>query len=182
VLDQSQGDGEALPTDPDIEAVLDYLHRLMDADRKVTGLKSLQGRIWRAGYESGELKGHVYDDVPVALARWNEAGRPVFIYSSGSVAAQRLLFASSEAGDLTPLISGYYDTLVGPKTDPDSYTKIVESVGMDAETVLFATDKHAEAVAADEAGLQVLLLTRPGNAPLPDDHGFDTAPDFNGIG
>lgn len=180
-IDAKQGDGDALPLEPSPDAVLQYLHELMDADRKVTGLKSLQGKIWRSGYESGELKGHIFDDVVGALERWKAAGIPVSIYSSGSVAAQKLLFGGSEAGDLTGFLSGYFDTLVGPKTDPDSYTKIVESLGLDAESVLFATDKHSEAVAADEAGLSVVITLRPGNAPLPKDNVFQTAPNFDNI-
>ncbi len=180
-IDAKAGEGNALPLEPTPDETLTYLHALMDADRKVTGLKSLQGKIWRSGYDSGELKGHVFDDVPEALKRWSEAGIPVCIYSSGSVAAQKLLFGCSEAGDLTQYLSGYYDTLIGPKTDPDSYTKIVESLAVDAENVLFATDKHSEAVAADQAGLSVLITLRPGNAPLPPEHGFRTAEDFTNI-
>jgi enolase-phosphatase E1 len=100
-----------------------YVYWLMDRDRKSTGLKALQGRIWEAGYRAGELqgKGEVYPDVRPALARWHDAGTTIAIFSSGSVQAQRNLFANTTAGDLTPFLSGYFDTTTGPKRAAASY-------------------------------------------------------------
>ncbi len=149
------------------EAVLANLLWQMDADRKTTGLKSLQGKVWQEGYLRGELKGHLFEEVPAALARWAERGKDVYIYSSGSVDAQRLLFGHSEAGDLRPLIAGYFDTTTGPKLDAQSYRLITQQFGRQAQDVVFATDNLAEAYAAHEAGLTAVIAVRPGNAALP---------------
>jgi 2,3-diketo-5-methylthio-1-phosphopentane phosphatase len=151
----------------------------MASNRKNGALKALQGHIWRAGYESGALVGHVYPDTPTALAAWTagtgRARRParVYIYSSGSREAQRLLFAHTSAGDLRPHLSGYFDTAVGPKGSPASYADIVATLGVDSPArVLFVTDALAEAAAAAAAGLKVAVTDRPGNVALPDGHGF----------
>src|SRR3954452_4509904 len=106
------------------EVVCKEVLRLMDADVKATGLKQLQGLIWQSGFESGELKAHVYEDVPPALVAWKEAGKDVRIYSSGSVQAQKLFFGHTSAGNLLPYFGGYYDTTTGPKKEPSSYQKI----------------------------------------------------------
>lgn len=149
--------------DPE-ETLRDEVLRLMDGDVKATGLKQLQGLIWQAGFESGELRAHVYEDVPPALRKWRESGVDVRIYSSGSVHAQRLFFAHTEAGNLTPLLSGNYDTTTGPKQDAASYTKIAEDWGRDPDDVLFLSDTTEELNAAREAGMQTGLAIRPGNA------------------
>jgi enolase-phosphatase E1 len=153
-------------------AVVANLLWQMDLDRKTTGLKSLQGRIWRGGYESGAIQGHIYPDVPGALRGWADDGVPVFIYSSGSVAAQKLLFGHSEAGDLLPLLRGHFDTTIGDKKAADSYATIAAALGVAPDRIVFSTDSLAEAKAAHAAGLQVALSVRPGNPPLPDGHGF----------
>ncbi len=132
----------------------------MDQDAKETALKDIQGRIWREGYEAGELKGHVYADTPEALRRWYAAGIGLYIYSSGSVAAQKLIFGNSEAGDLTPYLSGYFDTTTGPKRDADSYAKIAEALALDPADILFISDVSAETDAAKAAGVQALLIDR----------------------
>lgn len=143
----------------------------MDADRKTTGLKAVQGLVWRDGYHRGELRGHVYPDVPLALFGWSAAGAPVYIYSSGSVAAQELLFSCSAAGDLTVHLSGYFDTTTGSKKDPDSYRAIARTIGLPPHAVTFATDSLGEAEAAAAAGVTVAVSVRPGNPELPP-HGF----------
>jgi 2,3-diketo-5-methylthio-1-phosphopentane phosphatase len=152
----------------------------MDADRKTTGLKGLQGKIWRHGYTSGVLQGHIYDDVEPALRDWHAASVPVYIYSSGSVAAQKLLFHHSERGDLTPLLAGYFDTTTGPKKEASSYAAIAEAIHCDEHEVLFVTDNLDEAIAADSAGLDAVLSIRPGNAPLRE-HNFRTITSFDEI-
>ena len=50
------------------------LRRWMAQDAKVTPLKSLQGLIWRAGYEDGRLQGHLWPDVAPCLRAWAGAG------------------------------------------------------------------------------------------------------------
>lgn len=140
------------------------LIRWIDEDRKETPLKTLQGLIWAQGYADGELKGHVYPDTPEALHRWTGAGLQVNIYSSGSIAAQKLIFGHSIAGDLTPLLSNYFDTTTGPKRDSDSYTRIVDALDLAPSELLFVSDMVPEVDAAREAGLQALLIDRAGGA------------------
>jgi len=145
----------------------------MDSDRKTTGLKALQGKIWKQGYASGELLGHVYEDVAPAFRAWRAASVPIYIYSSGSVAAQKLLFRHSVEGDLTPMLAGYFDTTSGPKKVAKSYETIAAAIGCRPAEVLFATDSLDEALASTAAGVASVLSIRPGNAELPG-HSFRT--------
>lgn len=138
----------------------------MSLDRKTGALKTLQGLVWAKGYKDGSIKGHVYEDVKKALEQWNEGGRKVYIYSSGSVDAQKMLFEHSEQGDLVKYLSGYYDTKIGAKEEKDSYEAILKKVETTGEESLFLTDVVAEAKAAKEAGLNVVLLDRTGDADL----------------
>lgn len=139
---------------------------LMEGDVKDTGLKALQGLVWRDGYAAGELRGHVYDDVPGALRAFAAEGTKIYIYSSGSVEAQRLLFRHAEGGDLTPLLAGYFDTTTGPKRDAASYRAIAERIGVEAGAIVFVSDSFDEARAAHAAGVRAVLAARPGNPPL----------------
>jgi enolase-phosphatase E1 len=143
-----------------------YVYWLMDRDRKSTGLKALQGRIWEAGYRSGELrgKGEVYPDVRPALERWHGAGQTIAIFSSGSVQAQRNLFANTTAGDLSPFLSRYFDTTTGPKREADSYRQIAGALRQPSSAVLFVSDVSAELDAARAAGMRTALCVR-GSAP-----------------
>lgn len=145
------------------------LIEFMDRDVKATGLKAIQGLIWKDGFESGELKAHVFPDVPAALRRWHEAGTDVRIYSSGSVLAQRQFFGHTEAGDLLSLLRGHYDTTTGPKRDPASYTRIASDIGLPPGDILFVSDVPAELDAAALAGMTTILSVRPGNPPVPAD-------------
>jgi enolase-phosphatase E1 len=147
------------------ELVARELTRLMDGDVKATGLKQLQGLIWESGFASGELRAHVYDDVPPALRRWNASGIDVRIYSSGSIQAQKLFFAHTIAGDLLPLLSGHYDTTTGPKKEAASYAAIAEEFGLAPAEILFLSDVVAELDAAVGAGMKTGLMLRPGNPP-----------------
>ncbi len=142
-----------------------YALRLMDEDRKSTGLKALQGIIWREGYGSGELKAVVFEDVPPALEAWRAAGLRLRIFSSGSVLAQRLLVSHTEQGDLTGHFEGYHDTTTGPKRDERSYRAIAEAFELPPETVLYLSDVVAELDPASSAGMRTALLVRPGNVP-----------------
>lgn len=142
------------------ESAAAYARWLMEQDRKVAPLKSLQGRIWEEGFRAGGLEGRVYEDVPRAFARWREAGRSIAIFSSGSVLAQRLLFGHSNAGDLTPFLGAYFDTTTGPKREAQSYRRIAGALGKNASGVLFVSDVAAELDAALEAGLATALCVR----------------------
>jgi enolase-phosphatase E1 len=139
---------------------VETLEQWIDEDRKEPVLKALQGQIWREGYEQGALKGHVYADAVVALRTWREEGRRLFVYSSGSVEAQKLLFRHSEAGDLTPLFDDYFDLTIGSKLESGSYTRIGEEIGEEVSAILFLSDNPQEIEAARSAGLQVQLVDR----------------------
>jgi enolase-phosphatase E1 len=139
-----------------------YCAWLSAHDRKTTALKALQGYVWRSGYESGELRGEVYEDVPPALAAWRARGRSVAIYSSGSVLAQRLLFRHAAPGDLTSLISGFFDTRVGAKDEPASYRRLAARLGFPAERLAFVSDSRRELEAARAARLTTVACVRSG--------------------
>jgi enolase-phosphatase E1 len=136
------------------------LQQWSDEDRKATPLKSLQGMIWEVGYASGELRGHVYDDVPPALRRWHARGIRLAVYSSGSEQAQRLIFGHSTGGDLTPLFERYFDTRIGAKRDATSYQAIAEKLALPASQILFLSDVAAELDAARTAGFATCQLVR----------------------
>ena len=159
------------------EQTLAYLMWLMDRDRKSTALKSLQGKIWKAGFESGELKGMLFADVPEAFARWT-ARAQVAIYSSGSISAQKLLFQYSTFGDLTSQISAYFDTRIGAKLERSSYAAIAESVQVRPGEILFCSDVVRELDAARAAGCQTCLVVRPGNAAVADANGHAIVESF----
>ncbi len=148
-----------------IDSILAYVGWLIDRDRKSTGLKSLQGKIWKQGYLNGTLKAQVYPDVVPALERWHHDGLRIAIFSSGSALAQQLLFAHTEEGDLTRYIHRYFDTTLGPKTESGSYRQIAAALGLLASEVLFISDVVTELAAAKAAGMQTLLSIRPGNHP-----------------
>lgn len=143
------------PGDP-----VDTLLRWIDEDRKATPLKTLQGLIWAEGYADGTLKGHVYRDAADALRRWHDAGIALHIYSSGSIAAQKLIFGHSNEGDLTPLFSGYFDTTSGPKKEAESYRTIARAIGEAPGDILFLSDNIQEIDAAREAGMQAIHIDR----------------------
>ena len=138
------------------------MQRWIDEDRKITPLKTLQGMIWDGGFRDGAFKGHVYPDAVAALRAWHAAGLKLYVFSSGSIAAQKLIFGFSEAGDLTPLFSGYFDTTTGPKREAVAYTRIAESIGLPVGEILFLSDVAAETDAAKAAGMQALLIDRGG--------------------
>lgn len=173
--------GETPPELSDVESVADYVEWLIERDRKSTGLKSLQGKIWRQGYMDGSLRAQVYADVAPAFERWKIKKLSISIFSSGSVLAQKLLFAHTEAGDLTRFIDHYFDTNVGKKGDAESYRRIAESMRVKTEEVLFVSDVVAELEAAKEAGMKTLLSIRPGNQTQDGAENFKTIESFEGI-
>jgi enolase-phosphatase E1 len=163
------------------ETLTNYIHWLMDRDRKTTALKSIQGKIWDEGYSRGELHSQVFEDVPRAFARWKQNGKSICIYSSGSVLAQKLLFANTEAGDLTPHISAFFDTNVGAKREIESYARIASDLKTKPYKIAFISDVPAELDAASAAGFETLLCVRPGNSGQstgshPVIHSFDQIP------
>jgi len=157
-----------------------YLTWLMDKDRKSTALKSIQGKIWKQGFESGQLKGEFFEDVPQALERWVKEAKRVFIFSSGSVLAQQLIFKYSNYGDLTKFLSGFFDTETGPKREPASYKKIAQAIGEQPNEILFLSDVPEELSAAQTAGMQIALVVRPGNKPV-ESYTLDIIRDFSDI-
>jgi enolase-phosphatase E1 len=166
-----RGSGVEVPDFGHIGDIVPYARRLMELDRKSTGLKALQGLIWEDGYRTGELKGDVYPDVPEALKTWKEKGIRVRIFSSGSVLAQKLLFAHTAYGDLLPCFEGYHDTTTGPKREARAYAAIAEAFGLPPGEILFLSDVVEELDAAREAGLHTGLFLRPGNKPAdPGEH------------
>jgi enolase-phosphatase E1 len=160
----------AVPQQPLSQLIAGEVRRLMASDVKATGLKALQGLIWAGGFHSGQLVAHVYPDVLPAIERWRAAGLDVRIYSSGSIAAQRLFFGHvAEAGDCLHLFTGHYDTTIGSKKEADSYRRIAEHWGLLPAEIMFVSDIAAELRAAQAAGLQTCASVRPGNAALPAD-------------
>ncbi len=144
----------------DDEEVIVQLIQWIDEDKKVTPLKALQGMIWEQGYRQGDFKGHVYEDAVRNLKQWHARGIRLYVFSSGSVQAQKLLFAHTGYGDLTPLFAGYFDTTVGAKREPGSYDKIAQSIGLAPSDILFLSDIKEELDAAHEAGMRTAWLLR----------------------
>ncbi len=149
----------------DEAGILAHLHAWIREDRKSTPLKTLQGLIWHDGYENGDLLGHVYPDVPPVLQAWNDAGIELYVYSSGSIVAQKVLFAHTFAGDLTPLFRDHFDTTTGPKREAASYAEILADTGFHPNEMLFLSDTEEELDAARSAGLQTARLMRPADTP-----------------
>lgn len=165
-------------TGPDLEASITALLEWIDTDRKHTGLKTLQGLLWEAGYANGGYTGHIYADVLPAFQRWQAAGIGIGIYSSGSVRAQQLLFQHTTEGDLSAYLQHHFDTRMGHKKEAPSYARIQQEIGMPAGEILFLSDVPAELDAAAAAGFQTLQLLRPGT---PAGSGHRTASDFDEI-
>ena len=140
--------------------IVPYLQFLIRKDRKLTPLKDLQGRIWAEGYARGELIGPLYEEVPACLMAWHHQGFILAVYSSGSVTAQQLLYQHSNQGDLSNLFSHWFDTRMGSKHDPNSYTLIAKAMGCDPKAILFVSDSDAELLAASQSGLPVVCSQR----------------------
>lgn len=159
-------------------SVVPYLRWLIQIDRKLTPLKDLQGRIWEAGYRNGELVGPLFADVAAGLRRWKREGCTLAVYSSGSVPAQQRMYGHSNAGDLQPLFSHWFDTRIGLKQQPQSYRAISDQMGVDPAQVLFISDSVAELEAAQASGMTVLFSDREGN-PQRDSGGFERITEFS---
>ncbi len=171
-VDQAPQDWLAGTAEENQHTVAKAVIGLMDADIKATGLKELQGMIWKSGFHGGQLVAHLFDEVADCIRGWKADGRDVRIYSSGSIAAQKLFFGHSVAGDLLDQFNGHYDTTSGNKREADSYRAISQQFDCDPGQIVFISDVVEELAAAKEAGLQTALSIRPGNKPVPDDHGY----------
>jgi enolase-phosphatase E1 len=161
------------------EALIVQMIAWIDADRKITPLKALQGLIWEDGYDQGAFIGHVYADAAQCLKKWQEHGIALYVYSSGSVQAQRLLFGHTAYGDLTPLFNGFFDTLIGGKKESASYRRIAEEIGLSPKTILFLSDIEEELDAAKAVGFDTCWLVR---GQQPEAHaGHRQAADFKAV-
>ena len=166
VIKSLEKDAAGIGISADLNSVANvqlFVQQLMDGDHKTTGLKKLQGIIWKDGFESGELVSHVYEDVAPAIKQWKDAGCDIRIYSSGSVQAQRLFFGHTQVGNLLDHFSSHYDTTTGPKKETQSYQTIARDFNVAPEQILFISDVTAELAAAKQAGFKVVLSNRPGN-------------------
>ena len=146
--------------DLSIDEIIAQLIEWIDKDKKITPLKALQGMIWEEGFKQKDFTGHVYDDAVQNLQRWHAAGMKLYIFSSGSVQAQKLLFGYSDAGDMTPLFSGYFDTNIGAKREASAYTAIASKIGLPPNEILFLSDIEQELDAAKAAGMHTIWLVR----------------------
>ncbi|MEO1529647.1 MAG: acireductone synthase [Planctomycetota bacterium] len=174
-------------TSADVQAaIVAHVNDLMDRDVKATGLKQLQGLIWESGFRSGSMSAHVYPDVVPAMKRWRDAGIRMWIYSSGSVHAQKLFFGHSINGSLLDFFDGHWDTQVGGKKEASSYKSIAEQInassGLGVGDVLFVSDVIEELDAASSAGMQTRLAIRPGNRPVEEPHEHQRIESFDAIG
>jgi enolase-phosphatase E1 len=164
------------PGKPELQTLLHW----MDQDAKVTPLKALQGMIWEQGYREGTLQGAIYADVPQALRRWSNAGLRLYVYSSGSVEAQKLIFGHSTHGDLARLFSGFFDTRVGGKREPESYARLAIGMNLPPVEVLFLSDIEAELDAAAAAGMRTCQLVRAADGTVASDRHMQ-ASDFRRV-
>lgn len=162
------------------QEMIDLLISWIDSDRKSTALKALQGMIWKDGYRDNNFRAHIYEDAVRRMHAWHAMGLPLYIYSSGSVPAQKLLFENTESGDLTPILTGYFDTETGPKRESASYARIATAIGIPAPEILFLSDIVEELDAARAAGMQTTLLARDAEG-CPSDSKHACAVDFDGI-
>ncbi len=170
-------EGRKLTTDE----IIEILKRWIKEDKKITSLKEIQGLIWEEGYKQGELQGHIYDDSYRKLKEWKEKNLPIYVYSSGSVKAQKLLFSNTKFGDINYLFSGYFDTKIGGKKEANSYKKIASEIGLNPEEILFLSDNPEEIEAASKSGMEVIRFAREGEFELIPDYPFKQVRNFNEI-
>ncbi|NOT88766.1 MAG: acireductone synthase [Lysobacter sp.] len=149
------------------DVIVEILQGMIDEDRKHTALKALQGMIWGEGYDNADFTAHIYPDAATMLRQWHAAGHPLAVYSSGSVPAQKLFFGHTDAGDLTTLFGGWFDTEVGHKREAGSYREIARRLDRPAEDILFLSDVVEELDAAREAGMRTMLIDRLEDYPQP---------------
>jgi len=138
--------------------------------------------MWRGGYSDGDLLGHIYDDAYNCMKEWVNVGIKVYIYSSGSIEAQKLIFGYTNHGSLLNLITGHFDTTIGMKQDPNSYHNIIKAIGIkDPKRLLFLTDVPEEAEAAIEVGAESWIVIREGNAKIKQNSNLHQIRSFNEV-
>ncbi|MFN3870462.1 MAG: acireductone synthase [Aquificaceae bacterium] len=147
----------------DMEEAAKILEDWIEKDLKEPILKELQGHIWEEGFKSGELMGHIYEDAYEKIKEWKQKGYRLYIYSSGSVKAQKLFFGNTKYGDLTILFDGFFDTSIGNKKDRESYLAIAKSLGIKPEDILFLSDVEEELDSASLAGMKTIRVDRYSN-------------------
>lgn len=175
----AQVKAEIKQSDADLEIVIATLLDWIATDQKITPLKTLQGFIWETGFKNNHFQGHIYEDACRNLKQWQQAGIKLYVFSSGSVKAQKLLFGYSQFGDLTYLFKGYFDTQVGNKKTVTAYQNIQKAIALPASEILFLSDVIAELDAAKIAGFHTLLLDR--EKSIDNTQGHDVVSDFNTI-
>jgi len=148
-----------------LEEVIKILKQWIDEDKKITPLKDLQGYIWKDGFESGELKAPIYEDAMEKIKEWKNKGYKIYIYSSGSVNAQKLFFSHTNYGNILNLFDGHFDTKIGNKKEATSYLKISKEIGVNPKNIVFLSDDEKEIESANEAGLNVIKVSRKGDKP-----------------
>ncbi len=178
ILDQVR---EIEGKDLTIDEVIQTLKKWIDEDKKIAPLKDIQGFIWKEGFEKGQLKAPLYEDAYKKIKEWKQKGYRLYIYSSGSVQAQKLFFSHTQYGDLTGYFDGYFDTKIGNKKEKQSYIKIADEIGLKPEEILFLSDNPDEIKAAAEAGMKVYRLVRPADAEYIKDFPYPQVKDFYGV-
>ncbi len=156
----------SIPLENSVNSLFSYLEFLISIDRKNSGLKEIQGEIWKHGYETGELKSQIFPDTLDFFQFIQSQNKKINIYSSGSILAQKLIFKYSNLGDLSSYISNYFDTGVGHKRDFNSYLKISDMLNCNPNEIIFFTDVQEEADSALSIGIKSYILLRNGNSPI----------------
>ena len=164
-----------------VDEIIQTLKKWIDEDRKIAPLKDIQGFIWKEGFEKGKLKAPLYKDAYEKIKEWKQKGYRLYIYSSGSVQAQKLFFSHTQYGDLTGYFDGYFDTKTGSKKEKQSYIKIASKIGLKPEQILFLSDNPEEITAAAQAGMKVYRLVRPEDAQYIKDFPYPQVKDFYGV-
>jgi enolase-phosphatase E1 len=175
----AQVKAEIKQADADLEVIITTLLDWIARDQKITPLKTLQGFIWETGFKNNHFQGHLYQDAYLNLKQWQQAGIKLYVFSSGSIKAQKLLFGYSQYGDLTYLFEGYFDTQVGNKKTVTAYQNIQKAIALPASEILFLSDVIAELDAAKTVGYHTLLLDREKN--IDNTQGHNVVSDFDAI-
>ncbi len=161
-----------------LEEIIETLKRWIDEDKKITPLKDLQGYIWKEGFEKGELKAPIYDDAIEKIKEWKNKGYKIYIYSSGSVQAQKLFFSNTNYGNILNMFNGHFDTKIGNKKDKSSYIKIAKEIGVKPEEIIFLSDDEKEIESSIKAGMRGIKVSREGDKPFIENYPYEQIRSF----